>query len=71
MAHGKRYTEAAGLVDRDTVYAPEAATDLVKATSTVKFDPTIEAHLRLGVDPAPAHDRAGRRAESRPVAHAA
>jgi len=51
MAHGKRYNEVAQLVDRDTVYAPDAATDLVKATSTVKFDPTIEAHLRLGVDP--------------------
>jgi large subunit ribosomal protein L1 len=51
MAHGKRYNEAAQLVDRDTVYAPDAATDLVKATSMVKFDPTIEAHIRLGVDP--------------------
>ena len=51
MAHGKRYNEVAQLVDRDTVYAPDAATDLVKTTSTVKFDPTIEAHLRLGVDP--------------------
>ena len=51
MAHGKRYNEVARLVDRDTVYAADAAAELVKATSTVKFDPTIEAHLRLGVDP--------------------
>ena len=51
MAHGKRYNELAQQVDRDTVYAADAATELVKATSTVKFDPTIEAHLRLGVDP--------------------
>jgi large subunit ribosomal protein L1 len=51
MAHGKRYNEVAQLVDRDTVYAPDTATDLVKTTSTVKFDPTIEAHIRLGVDP--------------------
>ncbi len=51
MAHGKRYNELSQQVDRDTVYAADAATELVKATSTVKFDPTIEAHLRLGVDP--------------------
>jgi large subunit ribosomal protein L1 len=51
MAHGKRYDEVARLVDRDTVYPAGAAAELVKATSTVKFDPTIEAHLRLGVDP--------------------
>ena len=51
MAHGKRYQEAAKLVDRDTLYAPAAAAELVKQTSTVNFDPSIEAHLRLGVDP--------------------
>ena len=51
MAHGKRYHGLSQQVDRDTVYAADAATELVKATSTVKFDPTIEAHLRLGVDP--------------------
>jgi large subunit ribosomal protein L1 len=51
MAHGKKYQEAAKLVDRDTVYAPAAAAELVRQTSTVNFDPSIEAHLRLGVDP--------------------
>ncbi|MEA2538349.1 MAG: large subunit ribosomal protein [Chloroflexota bacterium] len=51
MAHGKKYLEAAKLVDHDTVYPPDAAVDLVRQTSTVNFDPTIEAHLRLGVDP--------------------
>ena len=51
MAHGKKYQEAAKLVDRDTVYAPDAAAELVRQTSTVNFDPSIEAHLRLGVDP--------------------
>ncbi len=51
MAHGKKYLEAAKLVDRDTVYQPDAAAELVRQTSTVAFDPTIEAHLRLGVDP--------------------
>jgi len=51
MAHGKKYQEAAKLVDRETVYEPLAAAELVKQTSTVSFDPTIEAHIRLGVDP--------------------
>jgi large subunit ribosomal protein L1 len=51
MAHGKKYLEAAKLVDRDTVYAPAEAAELVRRTSTVNFDPSIEAHLRLGVDP--------------------
>lgn len=51
MAHGKKYLEAAKLVDRDTVYAPAEAAALVKQTSTTSFDATIEAHVRLGVDP--------------------
>jgi large subunit ribosomal protein L1 len=51
MAHGKKYLDAAKLVDRDVVYQPDAAAELVRQTSTVAFDPTIEAHLRLGVDP--------------------
>ena len=51
MAHGKKYTEAAKLVDRDRIYQPTEAVELVKETSTVKFDASIEAHLRLGVDP--------------------
>ncbi|HEX9044455.1 MAG TPA: 50S ribosomal protein L1 [Candidatus Limnocylindrales bacterium] len=49
--HGKKYLEAAKLVDREKVYAPADATELVKKTSTVGFDATIEAHLKLGVDP--------------------
>ncbi|MFM2105115.1 MAG: ribosomal protein [Chloroflexota bacterium] len=51
MAHGKKYLEAAKLVDRDTVYAPADAAALVKQTATTNFDATIEAHVRLGVDP--------------------
>jgi large subunit ribosomal protein L1 len=51
MAHGKKYREAAKLVDREQVYAPEAAAELLKQTTTVSFDASIEAHLRLGVDP--------------------
>ena len=49
--HGKKYLEAAKLVDRETLYAPLEAAELVKQTTTVAFDATIEAHLRLGVDP--------------------
>ncbi|MBI2776947.1 MAG: 50S ribosomal protein L1 [Chloroflexi bacterium] len=49
--HGRKYTEAAKLVDRDKVYAPDEAAALVKETSTVSFDASVEVHLRLGVDP--------------------
>jgi len=48
---GKKYQDAIKLVDRTQVYQPAEAVDLVKQTSTVTFDPSIEAHLRLGVDP--------------------
>lgn len=48
---GKKYQEAAKLVDKLKSYSPEEAVDLVKKTSTVKFDATVEAHLRMGVDP--------------------
>ena len=52
MPHrGKNYHEVAKLVDREQVYTPEEAADLAKQTTTVSFDATIEAHLRLGVDP--------------------
>jgi large subunit ribosomal protein L1 len=51
MAHGKKYNEAAKLVDHDQVYAPAEAVDLVKQTSVVNFNPTVEAHVKLGVDP--------------------
>ena len=49
--HGKRYQDLAKLVDRTRVYPIGEAMALAKETSTVKFDPTVEAHLRLGVDP--------------------
>jgi large subunit ribosomal protein L1 len=49
--HGKKYLDAAKLVDRERLYPPDEAAELVKQTSTVKFDASIEAHLRLGVDP--------------------
>jgi large subunit ribosomal protein L1 len=49
--HGKKYQDAAKLIEREQVYAPAEAVDLAKRTSYVTFDPTIEAHLNLGVDP--------------------
>jgi large subunit ribosomal protein L1 len=49
--HGKKYLEAAKLVDRERLYPPDEAAELVKQTTTVNFDATIEVHLRLGVDP--------------------
>ncbi|HZJ09007.1 MAG TPA: 50S ribosomal protein L1 [Trueperaceae bacterium] len=48
---GKRYTTLEGKVDRDKTYSPEEAAALVKELATAKFDETIEAHFRLGIDP--------------------
>lgn len=48
---GKRYLEAAKLVDPNQNYTPEEAVDLVKKTSYTKFNATVEAHLRTGLDP--------------------
>jgi large subunit ribosomal protein L1 len=49
--HGKKYQAAVALLDPDTQYRPEEAVDLLKKTNYVTFDPTIEVHMRLGVDP--------------------
>lgn len=49
--HGKRYRDLAGKVDRLTTYPAEQAAALVKELATAKFDETVEAHVRLGVDP--------------------
>jgi large subunit ribosomal protein L1 len=51
MAHGKKYLDAAKLVDRTKAYGPDEAAQLAKDTTAVAFDATLEAHLRLGVDP--------------------
>ena len=50
MKHGKKYAEAAKLVDRATLYEPEDAIALVKKTATAKFDETVEVHIRTGCD---------------------
>lgn len=48
---GKRYEDSAKLVDRTRLYDPEEAVRLVKAVARAKFDETVEAALRLAVDP--------------------
>jgi large subunit ribosomal protein L1 len=48
---GKKYLEAAKLVDRTRAYQPAEAVRLVKQTSPTRFDATVETHLRLGIDP--------------------
>jgi large subunit ribosomal protein L1 len=49
--HGKRYKALVAKVDRNKVYTVEEATALVKEIATAKFDETVEAHFRLGIDP--------------------
>ncbi len=49
--HGKKYKAAAAQVEAETAYAPDKAVALAKATSYSKFNATVEAHIRLGVDP--------------------
>ena len=48
---GKKYKEAAAKIDRDTLYSRSEAVKLLKETAVTKFDPTVEVHMRLGVDP--------------------
>ena len=50
MKRGKKYIEAAKLIDRGTFYDAEEAVGLVKKAAVAKFDETVEAHIRLGVD---------------------
>jgi len=50
MKQGKRYVEAAKLVDSSKTYEVEQALDLVCQTAKAKFDETVELHVKLGVD---------------------
>ena len=50
MKKGKRYAEAAKLIEKTNLYDLDEAVSLVKKSASAKFDETIEAHLRLGVD---------------------
>lgn len=49
--HGKKYQEAAKLIDSTKLYQPQEAVSLLKKINYVKFDPTVELHMKLGVDP--------------------
>jgi len=49
--HGKKYAEAAKLIDRSKLYDPAEALELVKKCASAKFDETVEVAFRLGVDP--------------------
>ena len=50
MKHGKKYVEAAKLIERGTVYEPGDAIALVKKTAVAKFDETVEVHVKTGCD---------------------
>ena len=50
MKHGKKYSDGAKLIDRNTLYESADALDLAVQTAKAKFDETIEVHVRLGVD---------------------
>ncbi len=51
MKRGKKYQAALALIEAKKVYALEEACELVKKTTTVKFDSTIDVSFRLNVDP--------------------
>ena len=50
MKRGKKYIEKAKLIDKTMLYDTAEAIDLVQKTASAKFDETVEAHIRLGVD---------------------
>lgn len=49
--HGKKFKQAASLIEKDRIYTLSEAVDLLERTNTVKFDPTIEIHFNLNIDP--------------------
>lgn len=51
MSHGKKYNQAVALIEKDRIYSIKEAVDLLERTNTVKFDPTIEIHFNLNIDP--------------------
>ena len=51
MKHGKKYIDSLKTIDKLKLYDPEEGLAAVIGTSKAKFDETIEAHIRLGVDP--------------------
>ena len=51
MKHGKKYVESRKAIDRSKLYDPAEGLNVVVASGKAKFDETVEAHIRLGVDP--------------------
>ncbi|MGI6585681.1 MAG: 50S ribosomal protein L1 [Gracilibacteraceae bacterium] len=51
MFRGKKYQESAKLIDRNKLYDPKEAMELVKQTAKANFDESVEIHVKLGVDP--------------------
>ena len=49
--NGKRYREAASLIEKDRGYEPGEAIALAKESASAKFDETVELHIRTGADP--------------------
>jgi large subunit ribosomal protein L1 len=49
--HGKKYREAVKLVDEEKLYQASEAIELLRKVNYVSFDPTVELHMQLGVDP--------------------
>lgn len=50
MKRGKKYQDSAKLIDKTRLYDPAEAVELLTKTAKAKFDETVEAHIRLGVD---------------------
>ena len=50
MKRGKKYQDSAKVIDRLKLYEPVEALELTQKTAKAKFDETVEAHIRLGVD---------------------
>ncbi len=50
MKRGKKYIQSLSLIDRTKLYEPTEALDLVQKAATAKFNETVEAHIKLGVD---------------------
>src|SRR5512147_2969427 len=48
--HGKKYRDAVAAIDTHNLYTPLEAVRLAKQTAPAKFDETLEAHFRLGID---------------------